>query len=182
MIKKSTLRYIILGLLYKQESTGYDIKNAFKNEIGEFWKAQHSHIYPELVKMDEDGLVGHKVVVSGTKLNKKMYYITDLGREFLFEWIESPTQELPTNKDEFILKLYFVESKDDTRINKMLKEQISMHIEKLLHLKSRMEILFDTEDKKQSKYGHYLILEYAIFREENYLKWLQEKEKEISEM
>ena len=49
MPKKRILPYIILGILDQNPgSTGKFITNQFKNEIGEFWKASHSQIYPEL--------------------------------------------------------------------------------------------------------------------------------------
>ena len=48
--KKNTLRYILLGLLSKKQMTGYELNQSFKNEIGEFWQAKHSQIYPELAK------------------------------------------------------------------------------------------------------------------------------------
>ena len=55
MPKKRILPYIILGILDQNPgSTGKFITNQFKNEIGEFWKASHSQIYPELKKMVED--------------------------------------------------------------------------------------------------------------------------------
>ena len=54
MARKNTLRYILLGLLSKKKMTGYELNQSFKNEIGEFWQAKHSQIYPELAKMEEE--------------------------------------------------------------------------------------------------------------------------------
>ncbi len=42
------LKYAILGLLRKGELSGYDISSYFKEELGQFWSAKHSQIYPEL--------------------------------------------------------------------------------------------------------------------------------------
>ena len=43
-----TLKYSILGLLMQAPTTGYDISKAFGSELGCFWGAKHSQIYPEL--------------------------------------------------------------------------------------------------------------------------------------
>ncbi len=78
--KKNTLRYILLGLLSKKKMTGYELNQSFKNEIGEFWQAKHSQIYPELAKMEEQGIIQHQVEITGEKLEKKVYELTEEGR------------------------------------------------------------------------------------------------------
>jgi DNA-binding PadR family transcriptional regulator len=175
MIKKNMLRYILLGLLEKQELTGYDIKKIFEDEIGEFWQAKHSQIYPELKKLEEQNLICSRIEIVGSKLEKKYYTITTAGKAELKEWVSTPTPELFATKDEFILKLYFVHSKEDTRLGTMFQEQIRLHTEKLEHLKLRMRTVFASQEDKELNYGHYLILDHAISREERYLLWLKEE-------
>lgn len=179
MPKKNTLKYIILGLLEKQELTGYDIKKIFEEEIGEFWQAKHSQIYPELQKLKEQKLISFRTEIVGSKLEKKYYTITDSGKLDLNEWISSPTPDLLATKDEFILKLYFIGNKDDKKLKKMFDEQIFLHQEKVEHLKLRMERIFASQKEKKSNYGHYLILDHAINREKGYLLWLKEHNSNI---
>lgn len=173
MARKNVLRYILLGLLEKREMSGYDIKKFFEQEIGEFWSAKHSQIYPELSKLEEQGLVQYRVDIVGSKLEKKHYSITDKGREELNKWLGS-AEDLIENRDEFVLKLYFIDDKNDPRLDEMVNEQIKLHQNKLNHLESRMKMLFNDENKKETMYGHYLILDHAIRRENSYLGWLNE--------
>jgi len=175
MAKKNTLKYIILGLLEKQESTGYDIKKIFEDEIGEFWRSNHSQIYPELKKLEEQRLISFRVEIVGSKLEKKYYTITDEGKAELKEWIFAPTPELLATKDEFILKLYFIDNKEAGKLVKRFEEQIVLHQEKLEHLKFRMQTVFASQKEKELNYGHYLILDHAINREEGYLLWLKDQ-------
>ena len=65
---KRILKYVILGLLEQGEKSGYDIKNCFNEEIGEFWSAKHSQIYPELRKLTEEGLITYRNTIIGEKL------------------------------------------------------------------------------------------------------------------
>ncbi|WP_455537710.1 PadR family transcriptional regulator [Terrisporobacter sp.] len=173
MARKNVLRYILLGLLEKRELSGYDIKKFFEEEIGEFWSAKHSQIYPELSKLEGQGFVKYRIDIVGSKLEKKYYSITDKGILELNKWISS-TEDLIENKDEFVLKLYFIDNKEDSRLDNMIEEQIKLHEDKLNHLESRMQVVFGDEGKKETMYGHYLILDHAIRREKSYLNWLHE--------
>jgi DNA-binding PadR family transcriptional regulator len=172
MAKKNTLEYILLGLLAKDEQTGYDLKKSFEEEIGEFWQASHSQIYPELKKLEDRGFIESRHGIVGSKLEKTYYSLTLQGRDKLRQWIVSATPELAATKDEFILKLYFVRGAQADTLEKMFEEQIAIHEKKIKHLKSRMEIIFPTEEEKNENIGHFLILDHAIDREEGYLLWL----------
>ena len=56
MAQKNRLQYIILGLLNIESKTGYDLTKAFDSDIGEFWSANHSQIYPLLKKMEQENI------------------------------------------------------------------------------------------------------------------------------
>ena len=43
-----TLKYAILGLLNRNEMTGYELSKEFETTLFECWNAKHSQIYPEL--------------------------------------------------------------------------------------------------------------------------------------
>ncbi|MBO0462439.1 PadR family transcriptional regulator [Enterococcus sp. DIV1298c] len=172
MARKNTLRYILLGLLSKKNQTGYELNQAFKNEIGEFWQAKHSQIYPELAKMEELGIIKHEVGITGVKLEKKIYQLTEEGRILLNEWIHTSPNELPVNRDEFVLKLYFVKDINDPAWIEILEQQKELHEEKRQHLLARQQVIFPTKKEQHENYGHYLILSHAINRETEYTNWL----------
>ncbi|WP_261809418.1 PadR family transcriptional regulator [Levilactobacillus humaensis] len=172
MGQRNRLQYIILGLLNQRPQTGYDLAKAFENEIGEFWQAQHSQIYPLLRRMEDAGEITHEDTVAGEKLAKKQYTLTSSGHDKLVDWVSEPSPELTPSKDEFILKLYFIKTDADPRIQPMLREQLRLHQTQLDHLKSRQETVFPTAAAKQQAYGHYLILDHAIERERDYVAWL----------
>ena len=156
MAQKNKLQFIILGLLNQQPLTGYDLTKSFDDEIGEFWQAQHSQIYPQLKRLEEQGYVTHEITVSGEKLEKKLYHVTTTGRDLLHEWISIGTPDLTATKDEFILKLYFIQTNQDPR------------------LRHRLESVFPKPATAKQHYGHYLILQHAIGRETYYVDWLKQ--------
>lgn len=165
MPKKRILPYIILGILDQNPgSTGKFITNQFKNEIGEFWKASHSQIYPELKKMVENDWI--KQTSDSNNEKEKYYHLTNLGKEKLNSWIDIPINALPVVEDLFSLKLFFIQDPNDPRISTLVNKQLD-------HLNDREKILFDTQEKRNKNYGHYLILERAISRLDNQIKWLK---------
>ncbi len=101
----STLGYALLGLLAREPLSGYDIALIMKERIRYFWSAQHSQIYPELAKLEEDGLVAHEVEKTPGRPDKKVFAITRRGRGVLARWVEEPFARSPT-RDETLLKVY----------------------------------------------------------------------------
>ncbi len=171
--QRNRLQYIILGLLNQRPQTGYDLAKAFENEIGEFWQAQHSQIYPMLKRMETSGDITHEDTVTGEKLAKKQYSLTPAGHAKLVAWVSEPSPELSATKDEFILKLYFIKTAADPRLQPMLQEQAALHRAQLAHLKQRRKTVFPDQAAIDQAYGHYLILDHAIGREQYYVDWLE---------
>lgn len=171
--QRNRLQYIILGLLNQRPQTGYDLTKAFEHEIGEFWQAQHSQIYPMLKRLETAGDITHEDTVSGEKLAKKQYSLTPTGHDKLVAWVSEPSPELTATKDEFILKLYFIKTSDDPRLQPMLQEQAALHRAQLAHLKERQQTVFPDQAAIDQAYGHYLILDHAIGRERYYVEWLE---------
>lgn len=140
MPQKRILPYIILGLLQERPLTGKEITAQFQNEIGEFWKASHSQIYPELMRMQHDNWL--KITENDSDGRKKHYQITVTGEQILSDWIKEPVTELPLNRDLFSLKLFFVTKSDSKVIEKLFNDQIALISAQLEHLKARKK-LFD---------------------------------------
>jgi DNA-binding PadR family transcriptional regulator len=102
----STLGYALLGLLVREQLSGYDLATIMKERIRYFWSAQHSQIYPELAKLEEAGFVTHDVERGQTgRPDKKVFAITKEGRAALGRWVEEPFTRTPT-RDETLLRVY----------------------------------------------------------------------------
>lgn len=168
-----TLKYAILGLIYRTPMTGYDIASEFNKELVHFWNASHSQIYPELKKLTGEGLITYKTEISGDVLEKKIYSITEKGTQELIEWINTDEKIEATAKDKFRLKMYFSTITDKDTMCKHLKGQYSQHLDKLSSLKERLECYDKVPVFSDERFGDYVVLEGAVMREENYLEWLQ---------
>lgn len=84
-----SLRIALLALLSVDAMTGYDLHKRFDSSVGHVWYAPDSQIYPELRKMEADGVVTAREVPWGTKGTKREYHITDAGRDALRAWMNT---------------------------------------------------------------------------------------------
>lgn len=168
MPKKRILPYVLLGLINNKGSlSGYQISQEFKNEVGDFWHASHSQIYPELARMKDDGWLIDKVEDKST-----FYALTDEGHQILRKWMKEP---LTDNEELFSLKLYFIKDKSDPLLKVLLNQELALKYEKYDYLQTRLKAVFADDEKIKHNFGHYLILTRAIEREQNHIDWLNKQ-------
>lgn len=121
-----SLAHGILGFLSYGKMSGYDLSKAFGASAQFFWTAQNSQIYLELDKLEKNKLVKHKLVVQSDKPNKKLYSITDAGREEFLRWLaESNTGSDTDFKSAFLMKVFFSGNQTPAESIAMLKAFIS---------------------------------------------------------
>jgi len=82
-----SLKYGLLGFLSVQEMSGYDLEKSFSNSIGFFWSAKISQVYRDLHSMEKAGWVQSSEIVQTGKPNKRIFRVTDKGREELENWL-----------------------------------------------------------------------------------------------
>jgi DNA-binding PadR family transcriptional regulator len=99
------LAYALLGLLARAPCSGYDLIREMEEPIGFFWHARRSQIYPELTRLDQEGLIRHTVVEQHERPDKKVYEITEAGQAALAHWVSEPIR-IPLERDEFMLKVF----------------------------------------------------------------------------
>lgn len=171
-----TLKYAILGLINREPMTGYDITREFNsNHLANFWYAKHSQVYPELSRLMEEELVTCQVVIQGEKMEKKLYTITEKGRQELLDWLMEDEPLGPTPKDVFRLRIYFSDFMTTEETRKHLKSQIKKHTDKCRYLCDIMEQSHNSLPPQAGtrECGDFMVLEGAILRERSYIEWLE---------
>jgi DNA-binding PadR family transcriptional regulator len=128
----TTLGYAILGLLSREDLSGYDLTRRMAGRVGYFWSARHSQIYPELAKLEDGGYVTHSVVEQRERPDKKVYRITAEGLDTLREWVTQPLAPRPI-RDELTLKAYSVWLADEEDAVRLFREEELRHEEQLAH-------------------------------------------------
>lgn len=114
MIKKSAVP--ILGLLTIQPMSGYDMKQAIEISLGHFWSESFGQIYPQLRALSGEGLIAELPPDEPqSDRPRRVYDITDAGRDALREWLEQePSEQVIRN--ELLLKIFFATACDPATI------------------------------------------------------------------
>ena len=128
-----SLRHTLLGFLYLSPLTGYEIKTHMDNSTQFFWHASLSQIYPELNKLEQEGLLQSEVYPQQGKPDKRIYTITQTGRAALLGWLGEPIDHLPATKDPPLLKLFFSGVLDKQTVLAQLRNQLELHRAQLAH-------------------------------------------------
>ena len=97
---------VILGLLIVQSLTLYELNQAFKQGISMFYSASYGSLQIAIKNLLKKGLIVFEEKVEKGR-NKKIYSITETGRQAFFAWMAAET---PTNKLEVtaLSKVYFL--------------------------------------------------------------------------
>lgn len=117
MAVPSVLGCAILELLARQESTGYDLKKRFSSSLAFGWHAHDSQIYPELRRLEQAGLVQARE--DGPR--RRVYALTDKGRNTLLEWLRSPVDD-SHQKSELILRVWAADLIPPERMRELLAD------------------------------------------------------------
>jgi DNA-binding PadR family transcriptional regulator len=171
----TTLGYAILGLLSREELSGYDLAGRMRARVGHFWEARHSQIYPELARLEEEGLVAHRVVEQQDRPDKKVYEITEEGLDALKEWVTEPPAPRPA-RDELVLKAYSLWLAEPDKAITLFRDQERRHEEKLLEyekIRAWMEKEWgkDVQRTDSPHFASYAALRCGILYERGYSEW-----------
>lgn len=99
------MRHPFLALLARGPAHGYEVKQAFESTFGQGWPPLNAgQVYTTLGRLERDGLVEGYDVAQDDRPNKRVYQLTDAGRDELRRWLGAATDP-PQLKDEFFLKL-----------------------------------------------------------------------------
>ena len=125
-----SLDHILLGLL-RDPATGYDLKSAFRERIRHFWSAELSQIYPTLKRLEQRRMLRSRVEPSPRGPNRKVYALTDEGREELLHWLRGGPV-VGTERFAYLAQLYFMDAIGDLRETRAFMTGLRDHLARWL--------------------------------------------------
>jgi len=185
MGKMKTLDYVILAGLIRKPRSGYDLTKWMERETSHFFAVGHSSIYPALARMEREGLVRYKVVPSEQGPERKVYSITEAGREALLSWVGEPAAKRQV-RDEQLVKALCYGFLPQERVLAWLREEKADHEEKLAQydgFERELEDLFREGGISREAYlGTKLTIARGLGVEKSYVEWCEEAAKTISSL
>lgn len=117
------VKTLCLGVLSQGDKTGYEIKKCFEDGFRHFFVAGFGSIYPALADLAKRGLVMVQDVEQNGKPDKKVYRLTEEGREALKSELSSaePRHKI---KSEFLVLMYFGHLLEPERLIHVLDSMI----------------------------------------------------------
>jgi DNA-binding PadR family transcriptional regulator len=180
-----SLKHALLGLLTYQPMTGYELKQFFDSTVKHFWNAELSQIYPTLKALEEHGFVAKQVAVQENRPTRKIYRITEEGREEFQRWAREP-MPASDQRDAFMIKVFFGTELPAEDMLVLLRRQMEEHQKLLAFDESvmRERIRHGSSEKHFSrKHGLYwtLTLEMSMAYRRAYIKWCEDSMRMLEE-
>ncbi|MGD2099638.1 MAG: PadR family transcriptional regulator [Desulfobacterales bacterium] len=100
------IQTILLGSLFDKSLSGYDLKKLFSRSFAFFSGLSYGSIYPALKKLEQKGLVTMKLEIQESAPNRKVYTITETGKQAFFNTLKSPFG-FERYKDALLLRMFF---------------------------------------------------------------------------
>jgi DNA-binding PadR family transcriptional regulator len=165
---------VILGMLAFGLRTGYDIKQLVDRSTRLFWAASYGQIYPELRRLEEQGLVAGRSEPTGGR-PRMVYEPTEAGMAALIGWLESdaaPTYEL---RDEGMLKLFFSDVAEPGRRLEIVRAMRRRHEAKRAEL-AELEV-----KAAEMRPGPALTLQLGVGMTDYMIEWCRATERRLTE-
>ena len=162
------INHIIIGIIFNQPMTGYDIKKEVELGVGNFCKISYGSLYPALKKLTEQGMLTMTEKPQGGRI-KKYYQATEKGKELFLEWLAAPFD--PKSSDNPLVKIYFFgELPPDIRQKRL--DELEHHNTLMLHQLEQMEKQFADEELNDRYYFELSTLYYGIINGHTTKRWL----------
>jgi DNA-binding PadR family transcriptional regulator len=126
---------VILGMIAFGKQTGYDIKQLVDKSTRHFWSASYGQIYPELRRLEENGLISGQAEPTGGRA-RTVYTLTPAGHAALADWLEPEPEPLLEVRDEGMLRLFFSDAATPEQRIGNLRAMGDMHRRTLAQLES----------------------------------------------
>ncbi|BET52026.1 PadR family transcriptional regulator [Streptomyces tendae] len=173
-----SLKYAVLAALLEGEASGYELSKIFDVSLANFWPATPQQLYRELERLAGDGLIAARTVPQERRPTKRLFSLTEAGREQLGVFAAEPTRRPTAVRDEFLIKMQAMDGVDPAAVRALVEERRAWALGKLARYERVRERLLDgrTEEehlREADRVGPYLTLAAGITFERENARWCE---------
>ncbi len=165
------VEFVILGALAKRSQSGYEIKQMVDHSTRFFWAASYGQIYPELRRLEAEGLVESEADDHGGR-KRNRYHLTEAGRERLRAWLLEPSAGYEL-RDEGLLKLFFAGALDPEELGELVR---AFRVDR----EAVLEQIRAVEELGVAQETGALVLDYGLRQHEWMVEWLRAAEERLA--
>lgn len=114
--------YVVLGLVSLRPRAGHELARYAERSIGNFFALTRSHVYTELDRLRELGLLDATEVTQERLPTKRVYAITADGEAVLRAWLEDSPLDPDRQRNLFLARVFFGDRMSPARLEAILDE------------------------------------------------------------
>ena len=123
---RNPAEYAVLGALERGPAHGYDLYHYLSANLGAIWTLGLSQIYALLSRLEKEGLITHQRQAQGKRQDRKIFVLTDAGREIFKDWVRRPVVHVRDLRLEFLCKFHFARTRGRGAERRLIKAQMSV--------------------------------------------------------
>ncbi len=164
--------HVILALLDEKPMHGYEIHQRITNMPGivKIWSIKQGLLYAKLDKLKEAGLLEDAPDHPEANPSRKYFRLTQVGKEALNAWVDSPVTRARDVRQEFLAKLIIARKYSLERALTLLRAQREIVRHWHTSLADQMA------PKSKEELDDWIVHSYRLFRDEASLHWLDDLE------
>jgi len=164
MKRRPSTEYVLLGILMSGPKHGYEVMQFLDSALESTWRVSTSQLYTLLKRLEGRRLLDSSVEPQETRPSRRVFALTDMGKEAFLKWLHSPTEHVRDFRIEFVGKLFFF---DHLSLEGGL-ELIGAQIERLAASKEKIRQQLEREQHLFNKLVYGLKMETVAC----YITWL----------
>jgi DNA-binding PadR family transcriptional regulator len=175
--RRVSLRDAVLAALLEAEYSGYDLAKSFDASVANFWMATPQQLYRELDRLAEQGLIQARVVHQERRPNKRVYTLTDAGRNAIQQFTSRAPKPCVI-RDELAVKVLAADAGNAPAVRGFVADRLQWSSAKLERYERFRTRLLDGRSEEEylaqtERVGPYLTLLRGISFEEENIRWAE---------
>ena len=171
------LKYAVLAALLNGEASGYDLAKRFDVSMANFWSATPQQLYRELERLTADALIEARLVQQERRPNKRMFTLTEAGRQDLAAYTARPPRPTAV-RDDLLVKVQALDEGDPEAARTLIEERMQWARGKHERYQRLRDGLLDGRSeeaylREADRVGPYLTLLRGLSFEEENLRWCE---------
>jgi DNA-binding PadR family transcriptional regulator len=169
------LRHAVLAALVDGEASGYELAKRFDVSVANFWSCTPQQLYRELERLEHEGLLHARVVRQRRRPDKRVFTLTDAGRDELRKFTTQPAKPAAL-RDDLLVKVHAIDLGDEAAVREALTTRLERARAKLARYdRIRDELLAGRSEQEflraAGPIGSYLTLMGGRMYEQENIRW-----------
>ncbi len=177
-----SLNHVVLGLLSNGDLSGYDLKKLIQNSEHLYWSGNNNQVYKALSELLACGYVTNVLQYQEHSPNKKVYSITESGRDAFMKWIQSEIEPMEIKKP-FLLRLISMKALSIETIKKLLDVyEVQLDTQLIMTRHNKLEREKSDGKEKLTQIVEMFINKNLMMSYQNEIVWIRAFRKAIEEV